>query len=102
MPDTSGSNGSNSNGQIMVAQSDIEHLNEKLSEFIVEVRGWMRDANERNVANSISISSITTALSAMDKRVGDLEKKSERWDLLNSVGIAVMAVIQFLVTRAIP
>ncbi len=95
---------------IVVAQSDIRYLTERLNEFMAEVRAWMRETNERQLAAGLNIVALQEQNKAMAARINDLEgelheqvaalqRKSERWDLINSIAAAVVAVFAYLNTR---
>ncbi len=95
------------NGRIIVAQSDIRYLTQRFDEFAAEVRSWMREANERQLASGLNIVALQEQVKAQAHQIKDLEdrlgqeveglkRKSERWDLINSIATAVVALIAYL------
>jgi hypothetical protein len=95
---------------IIVAQSDIRYLTERLNEFMAEVRAWMRETNERQLATGLNIVALQEQTKAMAARIDDLEdelneqvgalqRKSERWDLINSIAAALLGVFAYLNNR---
>jgi hypothetical protein len=97
----------NGNGRILVAQSDIRYLTQRFDEFAAEVRSWMRETNERQLASGLNIVAMQEQIKAQQAQIKDLEdrlvqevdglkRKSERWDLINSLATAVVAVIAYI------
>ena len=99
------------NGRILVAQSEIRNLSDRMGEFMIEVRSWMRETNERQLANGLEIVALRVQVKSLqdqidnqedrtEKEIMILRQKSERWDLINSLGTLAIAIIAYL-NRAI-
>lgn len=84
------------NGRIMVAQADIQNLSDRLGEFTAEVRAWMRESDQRNLANSMTLAAQDAELQSLRREVEALKSKSEKWDLINSLAAAAALIASYL------
>lgn len=71
--------------------SEIEEASGRHSERLTALRGDV-DALKMDKLNRNEINSIR-------KDVEDLQKKSNAWDMLNSIGVATIAVLDYLLRR---
>lgn len=84
------------NGRIMVAQADIQNLSDRLAEFTTEVRTWMRETDQRNLANSMTLAAQASEIQSLRREVEALKVKSDKWDLINSIAAALALLLAYL------
>lgn len=75
-------------GKVMVLEVRDGRDSEKMTAIQQDIADTLRNASE--------VPSIRTEMADMKNRLDRLESKSNVWDILNSVGLAVVTILSFL------
>ena len=74
--------------RIAVLETRDGRDSEKFSAIQKDMQEWMRNAGE--------VPTLKTKIDNMEKEIESLQAKSNAWSILNSIGVAVVAIIAWL------